>query len=99
MEYLEHRCRYEDCTEQNPVAEDKEQVTCSTCRKALGLETLEHVVTIRLVVLSNGNDASVLEVVNSMLDNGHFQDSINEHECEGVLPMRVVDCYASMEDK
>lgn len=33
----EPRCRYDDCVEQRPVATDSEQVTCRTCRNALGL--------------------------------------------------------------
>ena len=34
------RCRYSDCIEGHPVADDEEQVTCETCRKTLGLPAL-----------------------------------------------------------
>ena len=34
------KCRYEDCKEHNPVAEEDEQVTCATCREYLGLPPL-----------------------------------------------------------
>jgi hypothetical protein len=31
------RCRYDDCVEQHPVAQEDERITCSTCRAWLGL--------------------------------------------------------------
>src|ERR1700752_4095095 len=31
------RCRYDDCVESHPIADDDEPVTCPTCRKYLGL--------------------------------------------------------------
>ncbi len=34
------RCRYADCPEDHPVAEDDEQITCPTCRSDLGLPAL-----------------------------------------------------------
>ena len=34
------RCRYRDCKEQYLIAADNDQVTCPTCRKALGLDPL-----------------------------------------------------------
>ncbi|KKL69331.1 hypothetical protein LCGC14_2115990 [marine sediment metagenome] len=35
------RCRYEDCVEGHPVAEENDQVTCPTCRRCLALPDLE----------------------------------------------------------
>lgn len=34
-------CRYEDCPEGHPVAENDEQVTCPTCRAELGLPSMD----------------------------------------------------------
>jgi len=34
------KCRYDDCVEQNQVAEEDEQITCPICRKELGLPVL-----------------------------------------------------------
>jgi Zn finger protein HypA/HybF involved in hydrogenase expression len=31
------KCRYTDCKEQHPVADEEETVSCPTCRKDLGL--------------------------------------------------------------
>lgn len=37
------RCRYSDCPDGNPVAEEHEQVTCPTCRDTLGLtQRIQH---------------------------------------------------------
>ena len=34
---MNQRCRYEDCSGQNPVAADDERVTCPLCREHMGL--------------------------------------------------------------
>lgn len=31
-------CRYEDCPEQHPVAQEDDAITCETCRRDLGLD-------------------------------------------------------------
>ena len=57
---------------------------------AAALYTVRSVVALTIELLIDGDSDDAYHVVDGLLDNGHVQDAINDHDFDDCGPLRVV---------